>query len=181
MLGVRVVTCAFDLARFLCLLLIAQVYGCHQEDSDYDFICAVEGISPEDDILLEIGELNLTLIHRSNFELLLKENVLWIVMCFFLPDEFKLKETVKFKWELLVPALQKVHAKHVHSDVRVRLTNDTVWAERRKPQHCQGEASLDFRQRYQKGEKEHRAWYPLSQFRNRAFYDIETRESECTQ
>ncbi|WP_286077485.1 nucleotidyltransferase domain-containing protein [Thomasclavelia cocleata] len=70
----------------------SRVYGTASEKSDYDYICIVEDDFFDKEILLE-GNHDYHFVSKSYWIKKCKDNNLDFCECYFLPDEYKVKET----------------------------------------------------------------------------------------
>ena len=78
----------------------SRLYQCHNEESDYDFICLVTGEYFDGSKLFEGEDLNVNIYHWDYFEHLLKENMIWAVMLAYTPSEYIWKETRKLSFTI---------------------------------------------------------------------------------
>ena len=64
----------------------SRLYGCHNEESDYDLIAVVSGCDYFDQIVVKkSGDYEVTIIHEKKFSELLKDHLFWVVLLVFYP------------------------------------------------------------------------------------------------
>lgn len=106
----------------------SRLYGNARADSDWDFIITVRGPyfpGPrliENEVqsfhcFLNFQKLNINLLHKDFFQAMLEDNIIWIVMLMFLPNECIWQENTKYKFQIKKCCLRKaifaVHVKQV--------------------------------------------------------------------
>jgi predicted nucleotidyltransferase len=85
----------------------SRLYKCHNEQSDYDFIVLVEGEYFFGSKLIETDLVNLNIYHLDYFNELLKENIVWAIMLYYIPPEFIFQENIKLDFKIRIPSLKK--------------------------------------------------------------------------
>ena len=85
----------------------SRLFGTHRPDSDWDYFCIVDSAydMPGDHLLMG-GDVEVNLYHRSFWQRLVEENVVWAVMCDSLPKDNVLMRKAQFTWDLRVVDLK---------------------------------------------------------------------------
>lgn len=78
----------------------SRVYGSHNENSDYDYILVVSEH-------FEVDDIDYHVFTKEAFQMAINEHDISVLECFFIPEEFKLKETVTFEFKLDKQKLRK--------------------------------------------------------------------------
>jgi predicted nucleotidyltransferase len=86
----------------------SRLYGYATNQSDWDFVIIVDGEYFAGPKLIEKGLLNLNLYHRDYFQFLMDENVIWIIMFTWIPNEFVWQRKLNFSWKLRKNCVNKM-------------------------------------------------------------------------
>eukprot|EP01119_Soliformovum_irregulare_P019879 TRINITY_DN6383_c0_g1_i4.p1 TRINITY_DN6383_c0_g1~~TRINITY_DN6383_c0_g1_i4.p1 ORF type:complete len:501 (+),score=162.43 TRINITY_DN6383_c0_g1_i4:56-1558(+) len=86
----------------------SRMHNLQTPSSDWDFLCIVDGEYYPGPKLFEVGNLNTNLFHRQYFQLLLDENVIWVVMTQFLPKRCVWLDEAGMTFRLRKNCLKKV-------------------------------------------------------------------------
>ena len=88
----------------------SRVYGTHTEQSDYDYIVVMEDDSVLVDVLSD-ENCDFNFYRKSEWIEMCKENDIDFCECYFLPDEFKVKETFVPDFKVNVEKLRSSFSK----------------------------------------------------------------------
>lgn len=91
----------------------SQVYGTANHSSDWDFIIVANNSVSNQEI--RSGDFNIHIITPYEFEKMLNQHHPGALECYYAPKEFKLMETIDFKFKLNIPALRHSFS-HVSSN-----------------------------------------------------------------
>jgi len=104
----------------------SQVYQTNNETSDYDFVVVIKNkLENKNNQEIRNGLYNIHLITEDNFQKNLSEHKIKEIECYFLPEEFKLKETKKFNFKLNLSKLrEEISSKSNNSWVKAKKKMD---------------------------------------------------------
>lgn len=83
----------------------SRVYGCNNQNQNFDYIIIVK-----EDILeqhINIGEIEATIYGENEFQKMIDEHEISVLECLFLPQEFIVKQTKKFNFNLNLKKLRE--------------------------------------------------------------------------
>lgn len=82
----------------------SRVYGTYDNSSDWDF--RIIANTPNTNQEIKSGDFNIHIQTPVQFQNLLNEHHPGALECYFAPDEFKILDTVDFKFDLIIPRLR---------------------------------------------------------------------------
>lgn len=85
----------------------SRVYGCYTEKSDYDYIIIVADSYKNLQDNIEVGNSHFNFYKLSEFKEIIKLNRIEALESVFIPDNFKIKETIKFSLKVNLVELRK--------------------------------------------------------------------------